>query len=401
MTRARIALARRPEPAAAIALALGWALTFVLDPWADEQVGDLGGRRQAAALFARGLLPYRDVAWEYPPLQAVVVAATGVLGTGEQAYRLGSALVTFGLALAVLALCVRLATLTGGSPGRAALGIVLVPLLLGAVARTHLDLAPVALTLVAVLLLLEERPAWAFFFLGLAVMTKGFPVVAAPVALAWLVGRAEWRTAVSGAAVLVATIGAFALGAAALSPQGAAGAVRYQLERPVQIESAPASALLAVEALGGPAAQPVDSHGSAGLRHPLDSFASLIAAYTLGVVVCVLALSVLQRPEPRSLVLASAAALVAAAVFGKVLSPQFLLWAAPLLALALAWRRRGLAALVAGAMALTLAEFPSRYVDVVEQEAVAVGLVGARNVLLVAAVATAVTVLWGGARKRR
>ena len=52
-------------------------------------------------------------------------------------------------------------------------------------------------------------------------------------------------------------------------------------------------------------------------------------------------------------------------------------------------------------MALTFAEVPSRYVDVVEHEAVAIGLVGARNVLLVTAVATAVTVLWGGARKRR
>jgi hypothetical protein len=201
--------------------------------------------------------------------------------------------------------------------------------------------------------------------------------------------------------VLAATIAVLALGSAALSAEGAAGAVRYQLERPVQVESAPASALLAVEALGGAAAQPVDSHGSAGLHHPLDAVASAIAAYTLGVVVCLLAVSALRRPDPRALALASAAALVAAAAFGKVLSPQFLLWAAPLLALGLAWGRRALPALVAGAMALTLAEFPSRYVDVVEGEAVAVGLVAARNVLLVAAVATAVTLLWGGARKRR
>jgi hypothetical protein len=400
VTRARGAIARHPRLAGAALLVLTSALTLLVLPWSDESVSDLGGRRRAAALFARGLLPYRDVPWEYPPLLAPVVAVTGVLGTDERAYRLGFALVTLLLGLAVLWLCARLAARGGGSPGRAALGIALVPLLLGAVSRTHVDLAPVALVLVALVLVLEDRALLGFGALGLAVMTKGFPIVVVPVAVAWLVGRGRWRTAVRGAVVFGAVVGVLGLGAAALSPSGAAGALRYQLERPIQVESAPASAILAVEALGGTPAEPVSSHGSEGLQHPLAYLASALAAYTLGVVVCALALAALQRPNPRGLVLSSAAALVAAAAFGKVLSPQFLLWAAPLLALGLAFGQRIIALLVALAMGLTLVEFPGRYFDLVAHEGVAVGVVAARNILLVAAVATAMTAVWGGARKR-
>jgi 4-amino-4-deoxy-L-arabinose transferase-like glycosyltransferase len=397
----RVLLARRPRLAAAAALVMAWGITLALDPWADEQVSDLGRRRQAAALFAQGLLPYRDVAWEYPPLLAPIVALTGILGTDEGSYRLGSALVTLGLALAVLWLCARLVARTGGSPGRAALAVALVPLLLGAVVRTHLDLAPVALVLLALVLVLEERPLVGSAVLGLAVMTKGFPLVILPVAAAWLVGRGELRIAVRAGLVLVATVVALALGAAALSPTGAAAALRYQIERPIQVESGPASALLAVEALGGPRAEPVSSHGSEGLEHPLAPVAALVGAHALGLVVCLLGFTALQRPGPRSLVLGSAAALVGAAAFGKVLSPQFMLWAVPLFALAMGWGLRLLSALVATAMALTLVEFPSRYFDLVARDAVAVGVVAARNVLLVAAVAAAVTALWGGAAKRR
>ena len=77
-------------------------------------------------------------------------------------------------------------------------------LLCGALIRTRFDLAPVALTLAALLLLCVERPRAAFAVLGLGALTKGFPLVVAPVALAWLVARGERRAARQGAAVLAA-----------------------------------------------------------------------------------------------------------------------------------------------------------------------------------------------------
>jgi hypothetical protein len=88
-------------------------------------------------------------------------------------------------------------------------------------------------------------------------------------------------------------------------------------------------------------------------------------------------------------VVASLAATLAFALFGKVLSPQFVIWALPLGALALAWGRYALAAAVALAAALTQLEFPAHYFDVVEREPLALALVAVRNAVLLVALGLA------------
>jgi hypothetical protein len=87
---------------------------------------------------------------------------------------------------------------------------------------------------------------------------------------------------------------------------------------------------------------------------------------------------------PRELVLTSLAAMIAFALLGKVLSPQFVIWALPLGALAFAWRMHALAAAVALAAILTQVEFPAHYFDVVAREPLALVLVAARNAALLA-----------------
>jgi len=82
------------------------------------------------------------------------------------------------------------------------------------------------------------------------------------------------------------------------------------------------------------------------------------------------------------LILASLAACAGFALFGKLLSPQFVIWVLPLGALAFAWRMHALAGAVALAAVLTQVEFPAHYFDVVAREPVAVGLVAARNIAL-------------------
>ena len=83
-------------------------------------------------------------------------------------------------------------------------------------------------------------PGPALRSLGLAVMTKVFPIVVAPVAIAWLVARGRRRDAWQGALACAAVMAAIAVAAVAASPDGALDAVRYHLDRPVQIESSPA-----------------------------------------------------------------------------------------------------------------------------------------------------------------
>jgi glycosyl transferase family 87 len=399
---------RRASAAALLLLAASFAATLWAGPWADERVNDLPVYLQFAQPVLHGGLPYRDVFLEYPPLAAPVIALPGLVGTDPDVYRLAFAAMTLLLAAAVVLLCGRLAALTGGGRRRALAAAALAPLLTGAMIRTHIDLAPVALTLGALALLCGGRPRLGLAVLGLGAMTKGFPLVAAPPALAWLVARGERRAALEGAGALVLVVVTIGAAAVALSPSGATEAVRYQLDRPVQIESSPATVLLALDGLGLGEADSVASHRSDGLTHPADG---VVAAAFSAALLGVLALLTLEAAAPlppamggpgdaRRLVLASLAAIVAFAALGKVLSPQFMVWLVPLGALAFAWRMHALALATGAAIALTLAEFPSRYFDLVDREPFPLALVALRNVVLLCALALAARALVPGALGR-
>ena len=285
------------------------------------------------------------------------------------------------------------------------LAAAVMPLLCGALVRTHFDLFPVALVLAALLLLARDRPRAGFAVLGLAVMTKVFPIVVAPVAIAWLVARGRRRDAWQGALACAAVMVAIAVAAVAASPDGALDAVRYHLDRPVQIESSPALVVLGLDAAGAGHATSVSSFRSDGLLHPAaDPLASLFltALVALVALLCVMAVAGVRGAgsapgaPPRSatgareFVLASLAACAGFALFGKVLSPQFVIWVLPLGALAFAWRMHALAAAVALVAVLTQIEFPAHYFDVVAREPLAIGLVAIRNVALAAVIALSV-----------
>jgi hypothetical protein len=378
---------RRDPLLALLLLAAGWAATLWLFPWSDERVNDLFVYRVFAEPVLGGALPYRDVFLEYPPLAAPTIALPGLAGTGEELFRAAFAGWTFLLAAAVVFLCGALAARTGGDRRRALYAAALTPLLCGALVRTHFDLAPVALLLAALLLLAAERPRAGMAVLGLAAVTKGFPLVAAPVALAWLASRADRRTTLQAAGALLAMLAIPSTAAVAVSPGGALDAVEYHVERPVQIESLPASVL---RVLGG--AEGVSSHRSDGFEHPaaeavtvlgLAGMLGLIALLTVGA----------RRADARTMVLASLLAVAAFATLGKVLSPQYMLWLIPLGALAFAWRLHALAVAVAAAAVLTQIEFPARYFDLVAREPFPVVVVGLRNAVLLAVLALGLSAL--------
>ena len=80
-----------------------------------------------------------------------------------------------------------------------------------------------------------------------------------------------------------------------------------------------------------------------------------------------------------------AAALVAFVALGKVLSPQFLIWLAPVVPLVAGLRGVRASALLAAALALTQLWFPSRYWDLARELAgLPSALVLARDLVLVA-----------------
>ena len=103
------------------------------------------------------------------------------------------------------------------------------------------------------------------------------------------------------------------------------------------------------------------------------------------------------RAAPQYVPLAALACVLAFTVCNKVLSPQFLVWTFPLVALVTAGEGRGqrvCGLLTLAAILLTQIEFPALYWQMVALERGPVAVVLVRNIVLVAAALVAVDTLW-------
>ena len=216
------------------------------------------------------------------------------------------------------------------------------PILIGASVRTHFDALPIAIALGALLAFARDRTSLGFALLGLGTMTKLFPGLLAVVAFVWLFwGRDERRAALRGAAIFTAVVLAISL------PFAGAGYVEsftFHLDRPVQIESTPATVLFALGGsdVTGTNLRP-DRFKSNGLDGGYaDGVERLFFLLLVGALAAIVALAA-RRPDARHLVLCGFAALLAFVTLGKVFSPQYVIWLAPFAALAWVWRERAVA----------------------------------------------------------
>ncbi len=371
--------------APALALAVAFTVVTAVGPLSDTTVNDLYLYNSVAEIVAGGNWPYHDFEFEYPPLAALPLWLANVPGGGESGYEW-----TFGALMLLCALALQ--AFTGALAGRrAAWLLVLLPVAIGASLRTHYDLLPAAILAAALALFARERHTAAFAVLGLGTVTKLYPALVVPIAVVWLLGRGEPRAAKRGVAAFAAVVVAVSL---PFLGDGYVEQVRFHLERPVQIESTPATVLFAFgEAdVTGTDERP-DRFKSNGLDGPIADEVQLGFAILLAVVLLGIVALARRRQDVRHLVLCAFAAILAFVALGKVLSPQFMIWLAPFAALCVVWRLWLPAALCAGAFVLTLIEFPGRYFDLVDEENGIVALVGLRNVLLLAALIATVAAL--------
>ena len=80
-------------------------------------------------------------------------------------------------------------------------------------------------------------------------------------------------------------------------------------------------------------------------------------------------------------------------MLGKVFSPQYAIWLAPFAAVAWGQRRFWLAGLMALGIALTQVEFPAQYWNLGAGETYPVALVAVRNLVLLGALAVALSAM--------
>ena len=385
--------------AAAAVFLLTWGLLHT--GWYDDgEIVDTPVYARYGDAIEDGAVPYRDIRPEYPPgaLPAFVVPA--LLSADEPGFRdvFEWLMAAFGVATVLLAaVCLRG---LGATRRRtvAALGLVATfPLLLGSVVLTRFDLYPAALVVAALAALVHERDRLGLGLLGAAVAVKLYPGVLVPLALAYVWRRRGRREALFGLAICVAVVALAFLPFLVVAPDGVAHSLGRQLSRPLQIESLGSALFLAAHHLGGLDVEMRSGHGSQNL----DGTGTAVAAVLLSLAqIAMLVWIWLRRPASKEeLIRWSAAALVAFVALGKVLSPQFLIWLAPVVALVGGLRGLRASVLAAAALVVTQLWFPSRYWDLArELDPVPSTLVLVRDVVLVALLVTLVKELRGAER---
>jgi hypothetical protein len=376
----------------ALALVAVFAVATWWGPTADTSISDFGLYRVNARALLDGLLPYRDFALEYPPgvLVPTLLPAL-VAGTTGDGYLIAFAVLMCGCLLVVQDRAARLAP---GHERAAAWALALLPLAHGAIMRERFDLFAVALAIAGLQLVhagARDRRAHllGFALLGLGAATKLFPAVLAAAAVAWLWGAGARREAARAAAVAGTVLVAACAPFAALAPGGFFDQLRFHAERPLQIESLPATVLRLV---GDPRVTGVPENPDRFRSQGVDGEgAGLAAALSLVVQLTAIALALAwaaaagRRGDRQGLLLAGAAALIAFASLGKVLSPQYLLWLSPLIPGLWFAQARVAAVALAAAVVLTQLEFPARYTELVRGDPLALTLVSARDAALLAA----------------
>jgi hypothetical protein len=357
---------------------VAWALLH-FGFYARDQIVDTPIYERYGEAVTQGQVPYRDFPVEYPPaaLPVFVLPALGDGGSETYERRFDGLMAALGVA------CVLLAAAT--SSLWAPLFVATAPLLLGSVMLSRFDLWPAALTAAALALLVAGRFRLGAGTLGLATAAKLYPAVIVPIALAHIWRSRGRREALLCTGAFLAVVAAIVLPFAVIAPGGVWDAFWRQAGRPLQIESFGAGLLLAAHHLFGLELTMESSHGSQNLAGG--------AAAALAVVSTVLQVGVLaaiwiwhaRGPATRDrLLVASAAAVCAFVAFGKVLSPQFLIWLVPLVPLVRGRRGLEASALLGVALVLTQLWFPFRYWELaLDFDTAASWLVLARDLVLV------------------
>jgi hypothetical protein len=392
----------RPPPpqvvraaAVGVLLTLTWAILHrgVRDPL---QIGDVRVYREWGEAIAGGLLPYRDFPVDYPPGALPMFW----LPTLFPNYLHGVELLAWACGAGAVVLVALTLGRVAESPWRLYAGVAfaaLGPLALGSVTLVRYDLWPVLLTAGALLALVTGRPRLGVVLLAVGTAAKVYPVVLLPLALVHVRRERGAREAAIALGVFAVALLVVLLPFLVAAPDQLLDAVRRQAGRDLQVESLGAGALLLAHQLGAYTPEATASLRSFSLGGSVaDATASVLTALQgLAVLAVWVVYARGEGEEPRRLLLASAAAVTAFATFGKVLSPQYLLWLIPLVALVAGRTGVVAAALLGVCVLLTRDLFEVHYDDVIAFRPLSL-LVTARDALLVVLYG----VLLGGMRLR-
>jgi hypothetical protein len=332
-------------------------------------------------------LPHRDFSVEYPPLLWAAIFPPALFANSLPVYRL-----TFGLWMALGALATALVAWKirrRSDPNEAfsatAKVAFLMLLALGPLLVIRFDMVPAFLTLLAAERAVSRKPLQAGLALAAGVACKIYPLVLAPVFVAAWLGAgtpAKWKQIgrfFSGLALVsVIFLGPFLL----LAPREFILDLSGHAHRPLEVESVLATPFLLVKG-----AYTFHAFGCCNLWAPGSDIAARISG-PLSLVVLAGVLLITYRAAKRDFAAAltegCALLLLGMLCTAKVLSSQYLIWILPFF-----WIRKGrrswrLSLGVGVAMVLAQVWYPLLWSHITELRPAGVGLLLARNSLLIA-----------------
>jgi hypothetical protein len=279
--------------------------------------------------FFQGRVPYRDFKVEYPPLAIPIWLVprllAGPLGTSfGQMLAILMAVVNAAQMLAVSSWIVR----RGGMrrlPGRiawyASCFLALCP-----VALCRFDLVPALLGFAAAACWFGDRPRWGGALAGLGALVKLFPAAVAIPGLVIDLRRRPGRR--SGTETFLPVLLAGCAFWFAMGGLGALESIRYHTERGLESGSLYTGLLLIVRKCDGRPMQWVFDHLALELETPGAGWLAALAGPAQLASLAAVAVMALRRGFDDPLRWPAAATL-GFLCFGKVLSPQYLLWFLP------------------------------------------------------------------------
>jgi hypothetical protein len=232
---------------------------------------------QYAGDFAVGKLPYISVPVEYPPLGLLLILLPtlpllpfGGIAPRPEAVadpmkpdpiRYGAYGISFGIFMLALdaltlLLVMRVArrwTANDATGRMSGLIYILLGMASGAILQKF-DLAVGTLCLLAIVMLVERRAGWAWAFLALATLAKGYPVLLAPLFVVWMIYAKEWNRQTIQRALVGGGIAGMVFVVPIMLASGIdplLHSIMYHADRGIEIESTWASLMLLVGWVGG------------------------------------------------------------------------------------------------------------------------------------------------------
>lgn len=335
---------------------------------ARKQLVDTPVYQTYGDMTARGGIPYRDFRPEYPPLALPVFVLPSLGHEGDRpAYERWfdrEMALCAGLALIGTALCLRALRAGFLRTSLALLVFAASPVLIGSVVRSRFDWWPAALAVFALAALLYDRRLPAAVLLAAATGAKLWPAALIPLFVIWAARTHGRRAAQSFAVVTIGVLAMIFVPFAVVAPGGLGHSFHAQFARPLQIESLGSAVLIAVHEVTGASLHIYSAYGSQNVTGwGTDVVAALTSAVGAAALVAVWVFFGRGPATAARLATSSAAAVTALIAFGKVFSPQFVIWFVPFVLLVAGVRGLAAGGLLIAVLVLTHAWFPQHYWD--------------------------------------